>query len=228
MSTPHIRPVRPEEDKSALDKIYRATCNSSLQHEPAWTYSSFLFCHPYRILSPETCFVLDAGDGTAVGYVIGTPNTRGFAARWPQEYLPQLDHSVLPPPDRHDAEEHAPPTWDSDLPAHLLELLYSKHVQLLNGDYPDMLDQYPAHLHIDILPEYQRQGWGRKMIDTFCDAIKKHGTSALHLGTEVSNVDSRKFYERLGFVRFQRVLSDGVDGRYGETPTVIYMVKDLE
>ena len=25
---------------------------------------------------------------------------------------------------------------------------------------------YPAHLHIDLLPELQGQGWGRRLIDT--------------------------------------------------------------
>lgn len=216
-----------EGDRSALDKIYRATCNPALQEEPAWTISSYLWCHPYPILSSQTCFVLDSGTGEAVGYVLGTPNTRDFAARWPRAYTPNLDRSKLLPPPGYKARALPVPTWDSDLPSYLLHLLYNDHIGLLNGSYPDMLDQYPAHLHINLLPGYRRQGWGQKMIATFCDTVRMDGASGVHLGMEARNADAGKFYSSIGFERFPRVISDDVDGRLGETSSVIYMVKDL-
>ena len=35
--------------------------------------------------------------------------------------------------------------------------------------------EYPAHLHIDLLPELQGQGWGRRLIDTLVAALRERG-----------------------------------------------------
>ena len=34
-------------------------------------------------------------------------------------------------------------------------------------------DEYPAHLHIDLLPETQGQGLGRRLIETLVDALQE-------------------------------------------------------
>jgi GNAT superfamily N-acetyltransferase len=228
---PFIRPVDYPKDKSALDIIFRTTCNPSLQHEPQWTISSYLWCHPYPLLNPETCFVLSSGfnSDNAVGYILCTPDTRSFAARWTPEFLPQVDQRLCPRPPDYEAEGRQPSTWASDLPGFLLHMMYNDPVNLLNGSYPDLLDEYPAHLHIDLLASYQRQGWGKKMIDHLLAELKARGVKGVHLGMESFNVGAGKFYERLGFKRFPRVLSEDpkIEGRQGETASVIYLVKDL-
>ena len=43
-----------------------------------------MWTHQYTTLSPRTCFVLDDGHGTAVGYVIGTPDVHAFARAYPR------------------------------------------------------------------------------------------------------------------------------------------------
>jgi GNAT superfamily N-acetyltransferase len=227
-ATAFIRPVQYENDKAALDKIFRATCNPALQQEPQWTISSYLWCHPYPMLYPDACFVLDDGSGQAVGYVLSTPDTRDFATRWPTDFLPRLDKNKLPPSPNYKAQSLEPPTWDSDLPGFLLHMMYNDHIGLLNGAYPDMLDKYPAHLHIDLLPPYQGQGWGRKMVDHLTECLRSKGAKGVHLGMEKFNVGAGKFYDRLGFKRFPRVFSDEAEGRHGETASVIYLVKDLQ
>ncbi|MFC7645762.1 GNAT family N-acetyltransferase [Streptosporangium lutulentum] len=61
------------------------------------------------------------------------------------------------------------------------------------------LAAYPAHLHIDLLPEHQRKGHGRALMNTFLDALHRRGTEAVHLGMVSANTRARAFYDRLGF-----------------------------
>lgn len=51
----------------------------------------------------------------------------------------------------------------------------------------------PAHLHIDILPEYQRQGLGKLLISR---AMNMKG---VWVGLDPKNANARGFYQRLGF-----------------------------
>src|SRR5690606_4384619 len=60
-------------------------------------------------------------------------------------------------------------------------------------------DRYPAHLHIDLLPEAQRQGLGRALIDTLIDALRGRGVAGLHLAASIGNTDAIAFYPRVGF-----------------------------
>ena len=63
------------------------------------------------------------------------------------------------------------------------------------------LQDYPAHLHIDLLPHAQGQGWGRRMIETFLERLRTLGVPAVHLGVGRRNTRAIHFYERVGFQR---------------------------
>ncbi|GAA4225253.1 hypothetical protein GCM10023075_22480 [Streptosporangium album] len=68
--------------------------------------------------------------------------------------------------------------------------------------YPD-LAAYPAHLHIDLLPDHRRRGHGRALMNAFLDALHHKGVSAVHLGMVTVNTPARAFYDRLGFHEIQ-------------------------
>jgi ribosomal protein S18 acetylase RimI-like enzyme len=63
----------------------------------------------------------------------------------------------------------------------------------------EIVDEYPSHLHIDLLPPGQGQGYGRRMIDTLLAALVGHGSSGVHLGVRLANRRAIGFYRRLGF-----------------------------
>jgi ribosomal protein S18 acetylase RimI-like enzyme len=63
------------------------------------------------------------------------------------------------------------------------------------------LPQYPAHLHIDLLPAFQGNGHGRALMDTFCAAMADAGTAGVHVSVVRENVRAFGFYDRLGFTR---------------------------
>jgi len=61
------------------------------------------------------------------------------------------------------------------------------------------VDEYPAHLHIDLLPRLQGQGIGRSLIATLVEALQERGVPGLHLTMDAANTGAAAFYERLGF-----------------------------
>ena len=56
-----------------------------------------------------------------------------------------------------------------------------------------------AHLHIDLLPEFQRQGFGRRLTQRLVDELRARGVPGLHLSLAVTNTAARAFYAHLGF-----------------------------
>ncbi len=115
-----------------------------------------IFAGPYLYLEPGLSFVLD-DEGRAVGYVLGTADTARFVSRYRSEWLPTLAGRYREPV--------GPPVSPEE---QFVVLLYHPERMLL-----DQLACYPAHLHIDLLPDYQRSGYGRSLIE---DVPRRIGT----------------------------------------------------
>ncbi|MFI7597868.1 GNAT family N-acetyltransferase [Actinoplanes sp. NPDC049681] len=143
-----------------------------------------IFAAPYVILEPEHAHVLDDGTGTAVGYVLGTADTERFARRYREEWLPVTAGRYREPA--------GPPQTAED---GMLALHFRPERMVV----PELAD-YPAHLHIDLLPEWQGKGWGRGLISAFLDGLRAAGVPRVHLGMAERNTAARIFYDRLGFV----------------------------
>ena len=71
-----------------------------------------------------------------------------------------------------------------------------------------LVGRYPAHLHIDLLPETQGKGLGRALIETLFAELRRRGVRGLHLGMDPANSGAAAFYERIGLVR----LAESADG----------------
>ncbi|MFJ6214114.1 GNAT family N-acetyltransferase [Streptomyces sp. NPDC092296] len=140
------------------------------------------FAGPYLHLEPELAFVLDDG-GRVVGYVLGTSDTAAFAVAFRRAWLPRVA-------DRHPAPAGTPSGPDEEMAA----LLHRPERMIV----PELRD-YPAHLHIDLLPDYQRAGYGRALLLTFLGAARRAGAERVHLGMLTENTGARAFYDRLGF-----------------------------
>ena len=59
--------------------------------------------------------------------------------------------------------------------------------------------KYPAHLHIDILREYQGKGYGAQMMNTMLSNLKSKKVKGIMLMVNKDNHGAIRFYERLGF-----------------------------
>jgi GNAT superfamily N-acetyltransferase len=69
-----------------------------------------------------------------------------------------------------------------------------------SGPEPHAAD-YPAHLHIDLLPETQGQGVGRQLIETLSAELRRRGVPGVHLEVDPANTGAAAFYERIGMQR---------------------------
>ena len=141
-----------------------------------------LFAGPYVLLDPDFAFVLDDGH-QAVGYVVGTPDTAAFAREYRERWIPRLAGRYPVPP--------VPPVTPDE---RMIALHYWPERLLWPG-----LPEYPAHLHIDLLPDFQAAGHGRRLMAAFCDAVARAGAAGVHVTVVADNVRAIGFYRRLGF-----------------------------
>lgn len=108
----------------------------------------------------------------------------------------------------------------------LLEIIWSAPEQGCDGDVVGLWDEFPAHLHINLLPDYQRRGWGAQLIGALVERLQEEEEECrgVYLGVGASNTGAVKFYECNGFSRFAQLEQDGEKGRKGGT---IIMTKRL-
>jgi ribosomal protein S18 acetylase RimI-like enzyme len=69
---------------------------------------------------------------------------------------------------------------------------------------PDFVDEYPAHLHIDLLPRAQGMGWGSRLMEQCLDQARSEGVPGLHLGVGLDNTKAQVFYAKQGFHEIRR------------------------
>ncbi|MEW2399270.1 GNAT family N-acetyltransferase [Streptomyces sp. NPDC046862] len=184
-SSAAIRPYRPE-DRESLDDICVRTAHNGQDSRPVYTDPGIFpttFAAPYVHLEPELAFVLDDGRGRAVGYVLGTADTPRFAEAFRTRWLPLVV-------DRYPEPLGTPSTPDEAI----IQMLHHPERMLV----PEVA-AYPAHLHIDLLPQWQGLGHGRALTRTFLGALHDRGVPAVHLSMVTANTPARAFYDRLGF-----------------------------
>lgn len=180
--------IRPyvKEDLPALYTICLQTANhggdaTHLIQDP--DLPGNIFVGPYVKHEPDMCFVL-AHAGEPCGYILGTLDSKAFYAWCEREWFPPLRKQYA----NYQANHNSPEMW-------MIPLIQA-------GFYEDAgLEEYPAHLHIDMLPIAQGQGWGRKLIQAFTGRLKELGIPGVHLGAGKGNEGAVRFYDRVGFER---------------------------
>ena len=149
-----------------------------------------LFVGPYLEYEPEFSLVLEDSQGVC-GYALGALDSKAFYARYEKEWRPKLC-AEFPMPTGD------PATWTR------AQQVHSWYHQ---PDYycPEPYEQYPSHLHIDLLERAQGKGQGRRLLEQVMSLLQKRGVSGAHLGVSFMNPTAVGFYERLGFQELVRV-----------------------
>jgi GNAT superfamily N-acetyltransferase len=179
-----IRGYRPT-DQEDLYEVCNRTADAGEDARPRIgdpLLMPILFAGPYAALEPELAYVLDDGGSTA-GYLVATADTVQFARRFRAEWLPGLAgrYPPLGRPARTPAEE-------------LVGLLHDPQRMVLPA-----LDRYPAHFHIDLLPDYRGRGYGRALVGRLTADLRTAGVTGVHVGMVTANTAARQFYDRVGF-----------------------------
>lgn len=147
-----------------------------------------LYAGPYPVADPALTFVLADDDGVA-GYVVGTADSLGFARWLDERWWPTLraQHPRVPDPG-DGTQDHA-----------LIDRMHD-----WSATPEPQYTEFPAHLHIDLLPRAQGQGWGTRLIETLGDALRSRGVPGVHLGVAEANVGAIAFYAKVGFETYAR------------------------
>jgi ribosomal protein S18 acetylase RimI-like enzyme len=143
-----------------------------------------LYAAPYAVLEPDLCFILTRLKKPC-GYVLGTKNSEDFWQHCEQEWFPLLRQRYP-----------LPANEDSSKDARIIRAIHRDH----RGSYTP---EYPAHLHIDLLPLAQGKGWGRRMMTTFLDKLRELDIIGVELGVSKQNSRAIGFYEALGFTKLE-------------------------
>lgn len=137
-----------------------------------------VYATPYLLGPGGFCLVWDV-DGEARGYVLGTDDTRAFQAWFSREWWPSRAHLH---PARTDGDG-----WLLAAAAQPDRMLIPR------------VDDFPAHLHIDLLPDQQGRGAGRALIEACVALLAERDVPGLHLVAEKANGPAQAFYPRVGF-----------------------------
>jgi ribosomal protein S18 acetylase RimI-like enzyme len=139
-----------------------------------------VYVGPY--LAAEASIASVVADETGVaGYMLGALDTRAFAAWCEENWWPGL-------------RKRYPLGSASGADAQLVALIHSPDT-LPNA----IVDEYPSHLHIDLLPRAQGIGLGRTLIDGFRNQLVDRGSRGVHLVVGADNASAIAFYTHLGF-----------------------------
>jgi len=145
-----------------------------------------IFVLPYVARHPEWAFVIEGGE-RVLGYVVCAPDSDSFDRWFREEWWPP----------REDAHRRVA----GDAPHDAVML---RHAAAVGARPLPFVDEYPAHLHIDLLPEAQGRGRGRDLIDALVAQLAGQGVPGLQLTAGGGNTGAIAFYRRLGFEQLRR------------------------
>ncbi|KAI9000958.1 acyl-CoA N-acyltransferase [Trametes punicea] len=187
----YIRQVQPS-DSPALNRICLLTGNAGQSAEHLHKFGELIglvYAEPYAHLPTTYGFVMvDPAKGDeVVGYILGSYDTRSYEQHASDEWFPRARTNFTYPSETNEGATEADKRF--------INILYNPPRAPQTA-----VDYSPAHMHIDILQEYQRQGWGRKLIARAIEYLRdERGLTRLWLGLDPKNEGAKRFYERLGF-----------------------------
>ncbi|MDP5217604.1 GNAT family N-acetyltransferase [Ruegeria sp. 2205SS24-7] len=182
-----IRPAYPQD----LDAYYRISLRTGhLGRDAGALYEDpklmgHIHSAPYLLFSRALCVSLLA-EGQVAGFCVGTIDTVAFAECLERSWWPSLRASY-PMPDITRSDR-----WTPD----------EKRIATLHRpkEVPrDIVDRYPAHVHMNLLPECQGRGWGTRLLKKWLRMSRSMGVRAIHLGANPGNDQAIGFWRSQGF-----------------------------
>ncbi len=163
----------------------------------------------YLYFERDCCFVVEEADTNSEkpktieqrvpqGYILGCTNSDSFNEWMENEWLPPLrKRYALPYEGKTDFENR------------IIKLFHNVHER----SKKDWAKDFPAHLHIDILPSLQGKGCGKALMHVFLNRLKEKKVSGVHLGVGSSNEKAIAFYTAMGFFVLEHIDSGLILGK---------------
>ena len=134
------------------------------------------YCNYYIEKEGRNCFVAVNDDDEAIAYIICTENYDAYRKIFLEEYVPRIDDNLK--------------VWGFNAKQGAIDST------VLQEKYKE---EYPAHLHIDVLPEYHRRGIGHMLVNALKEHLHNKGVCGVMLTVGSKNVVGQGFYNKYGF-----------------------------
>lgn len=185
MSVPPIRKAAPG-DLDRFHEICLRTADAgsdatSLHGDPLLV--GHVWAAPYLVHAPDHAFVVVDGDDRAGGYAVGALDSRAFEAELERSWWPALRR-------RYPLDENEGTPADRAA----IALIHQPPLAI-----EAIVVDFPSHLHIDLLPQFQGHGHGRRLIETLLGSLAAAGSPGVHLGVSARNERAIGFYRAVGF-----------------------------
>jgi GNAT superfamily N-acetyltransferase len=185
---PTIRPFHADD----LDELYKISLATGLAGgDASHLYADprlmgHIYCAPYACLEPHLALVVEDREGIA-GFAVGTADTAAWEEKLEQNWWPSLrQHYAMPP-------EADSPSWTPD----------QRRIFMIHrpARTPSAIAlEFPAHLHLNILPRLHGRGVGTRLFNQWLTAASKSGAEALHVAVNRCNAGALRFWDKMGFV----------------------------
>ena len=145
-----------------------------------------VYLTPYMDLEPESLFVAVSG-GALVGYLTGCVDSAAFPteADRMKDAIKRYRLVLRPRP----AMFFARSVWDT--------AWSGLRRQPAAGELHD--ERWPAHLHINVLPEVRGAGAAEGLMNAWLDRLRVVGSPGCSLQTQLENHRAVRFFTRMGF-----------------------------
>ena len=174
-----------EEDRPGLYHICLATGDSGANAVHLYNQKDMLgeiYVGPYLSFQPDFSFTL-IQDGVA-GYALAALDTTSFENTLSNEWWPLIleKYSNRSPENFNEREKNL-----------------FRYIQNPPLRSKEVINQYPSHLHIDLLEKAQGRGIGKAMMLLLLETLREQGSKGVHLGMGAQNDRAFIFYTKLGF-----------------------------
>jgi len=189
MSDFNIQSYKPE-DKSSLYNICLQTGDSGKDATTLFTdplVLGHIYAGPYMKYEPQSVFVVHDKEGSC-GYIMGAMNSIVFYDWMNNNWLPDIRNNYNQP-------SGDPSKWNKT----------EKTINhLFDPPNKKLFAEFPAHLHIDLLPRAQGKGQGKLMMDHYIYHLRNHNIMGVHLELSLENERAFKFYKKYGMHELDR------------------------
>jgi len=184
-----VRPYRPA-DADALYAISLATADAGDDASHLYEDKRLvgaIYSAPYAALDPDLV-VIAADDEGVGGFALGTVDTVAWEKRLEQSWWPPLRrHYAAPDPETRNG-------WSAD----------QRRISMIHNPErvpAQVARDFPAHLHLNIVPRLQRRGAGTQLFHAWLQLASARGASAMHVGVNQANARAIGFWDKIGFRR---------------------------
>jgi len=182
-----IRPYQPE-DRQLLMKIASDTAffgkPIEIYLDDRRLFQDYFYAY-YTDFESQNTWVATA-DGLVVGFLTGCLNTREQLRITQKILLPKVMLNLIRGKYRLGKK-----TWVYY--KKLNREKREKRIAFVN------LNQYPAHLHINVDHNWRGNGIGYRLMQVYIDQLKRLGIPGVHLGTTSENDIACRLYSHIGF-----------------------------